>query len=130
MDLMEARPPSRRRTMQAGERDVLPWQQVPSIPAGMLSLPVLVSPIATSLSRMTPLSSPLSSLGGTISPHEDRRQFLSNLLEAALLAAQDSRLPCMDEDGDGEDVGSEGAGGEDAAQDDRRDPDEVLPKRQ
>jgi hypothetical protein len=128
MDLMEALPPSRRRTLQAGERDVLPWQQVPSIPAGMLSLPVF--PFATSLSRMTPLSSPLSSLGGTLSPHEDRRQFLSNLLEAALLVAQDSRLPCIDQDGDGEDAGGEVACEEDAAQDDRREPNEELPKRQ
>jgi hypothetical protein len=125
MDLMEALPPSRRRTVQAGERDVLPWQQVPSIPAGMLSLPVF--PFAASLSRMTPLSSPLSSLGGALSPPEDRRQFLSNLLEAALLVAQDSRLPCIDGDGDGD---GEDVGGEDAAQDDRREPDEELPKRQ
>jgi hypothetical protein len=119
---MEALPPSRRRST-AGNRDVLlPWHRgASSIRAEMLSLPV--SPLGASLSRPTPLSSPISPLGGAASPREDRRQFLSDLLAAALEVAQDCHLPPIDHDG--QDVG-----GEDNAQDDRREHEGELPKRQ
>lgn len=119
---MESRQPSRRRNVGGDNREVLPWHREPSIAAGMLNLPV--SPVGNCLSRPTPSSSPLSSLGGAVSPQEDRRQFLSNVLEAALLLAEDYRLPRVD-DQDGDDIGC----CDGPAQDGRREPDQEPPKR-